>query len=82
MHGEGTDKETLLPTKGGCWMCHKGGCDHFVIEWDTFIHATCIPKFLMTAEGQCVIDHGHECVIDFGASRKFNTHPRKVKNGA
>jgi hypothetical protein len=48
-----------------CWVCNKGGAKHFCDEWDTHIHARCVPKFLQTDEGECVILHGHEVFLDF-----------------
>lgn len=48
-----------------CWMCGKLGAKHFCDEWDTPIHARCVAKFLLTEEGECVIEHGHTVEIDF-----------------
>ena len=53
------------PTKGGCWVCGYGGCHHFCHEWDTYIHARCVPKFLQTEEGLCLIEHKHTIFLDF-----------------
>lgn len=53
-----------------CWVCHKSGCLHFVEEWDTPIHARCVPEFLASDEGLCVIRHEHEVVLDFSLEAK------------
>lgn len=58
-----TDK--VSPTDGGCWMCHMGGCEHFCDEWDTYIHARCVARFLLTDEGHIVMEHGHTVILDF-----------------
>jgi hypothetical protein len=64
--GAGTLADRILCTAGGCWVCDRGGCKHFCDEWDTYIHARCVPAFLSTEEGQTVIDHGHVIHLDFG----------------
>lgn len=62
----GTIKEELSPTKGGCWVCQRGGAKHFCHEWDTYIHARCALAFLLNDdEGQCVIAHKHIVELDF-----------------
>lgn len=38
---------------------------HFCHEWDTFIHARCVPRFLATDQGQLVIEHEHTILLDF-----------------
>lgn len=60
-----TIDEFLSPGHGGCWVCSKGGAKHFCEEWDTFIHARCVPSFLQTEEGQIIISHRHHVLIDF-----------------
>jgi len=62
---KGKVTEQLSPTKGGCWVCSHGGAHHFCYEWDTYIHARCVPAFLMGPEGGCVIQHGHEVILNF-----------------
>lgn len=42
-----------------CFHCHKLGCDHFLIEWDSFLHKGCVRPFLETEEGIIVVRHGH-----------------------
>lgn len=42
-----------------CWACNKRGADHFVEEWDAFIHKDCIREFLKNEEGQVVVQHKH-----------------------
>ena len=49
---------------GICWRCRKPGADHFVEEWDAYIHETCIIPFLHTDEGEIVVDHKHHIQID------------------
>lgn len=51
-----------------CWVCQIGGCAHFVDEWDAYIHARCVIPFLASPEGQIVISHGHDVLIDFGVA--------------
>jgi hypothetical protein len=52
---------------GPCWVCSdKRPCDHFCDEWDTPLHALCIPAFLATEEGACVLAHKHTVIIDLG----------------
>jgi hypothetical protein len=46
-----------------CLHCNKLGADHMVEEWDGFLHRNCIPAYLLTDEGQIVMLHGHEVVI-------------------
>jgi hypothetical protein len=46
-----------------CWVCRKGGCDLFCMEWDAVIHSACVPKFLASDEGQIVLDHKHQVVV-------------------
>lgn len=44
-----------------CFHCGKKDPepDHTVIEWDADIHGDCIEPFLLTAEGELVLLHGH-----------------------
>lgn len=54
------------PVKGArCYQCGSGEPepDHFVEEWDAYMHADCVAPFLRTFEGQCVLVHGHEVVV-------------------
>jgi len=67
----GTIREHLDSTQGGCWVCSRGGAMHFCHEWDTFIHARCVPRFLATDEGQIVIDHKHTILLDFSIEEDF-----------
>ena len=62
----------IFPIKksGKCWVCDKSGAKHFCEEWDAFIHARCVPKFLQTEEGQIVIDHGHLVSLNFAIEKK------------
>lgn len=64
-HVLGTIQDELSPGRGGCWICDRGGCTHFVIEWDAYIHAKCVPAFLQSEEGKIVINHGHTIHVDF-----------------
>ena len=56
-----------------CWMCGKGGCEHFCDEWDTFIHARCALAFLATEEGQIIIKHEHQVLLDFSKETHATT---------
>lgn len=62
---KGTITEKLSPIQGGCWVCGMGGAHHFCDEWDTYIHARCVPIFLLGREGQCVIHHEHTIELNF-----------------
>jgi hypothetical protein len=75
--GGGTVRTKLSPNDGGCWMCHRGGCLHMVIEWDAYIHARCVADFLKTDEGACIIEHGHEVHLNFGLEKPL---PVKKEN--
>jgi hypothetical protein len=44
---------------------------HFCHEWDTFIHARCVPRFLASDEGQIVIEHKHTVLLDFSIEEDF-----------
>ena len=49
MNGEldtAVEREPLHPTQGGCWFCHKGGCDSFSWEFDTNLHLDCLKQAL------------------------------------
>lgn len=59
-----------------CWVCGKLDAKHFCDEWDTPIHARCVPSFLQTEEGQIVIGHGHEIWLDFSIEQ---TEEQKAK---
>lgn len=39
----------LEPNDGGCWICHKDGCDNFTIEWDSYFHWQCLKDYVDTA---------------------------------
>ena len=58
-----------------CWTCNGKGAKHFCDEWDCYIHARCAIKFLSTPEGECVINHGHEVVLNFSAEEDVQTSP-------
>lgn len=49
---------------GDCWVCQKPNAEYFCDEWDTFLHRLCIPKFLVSAEGQTVMNHGHAIYVE------------------
>ena len=63
----GNVTEELLLIDGGCWVCSKGGCFHFMEEWDTLIHARCAVKALAdpSSDTYLVVTHGHEVILDF-----------------
>lgn len=42
-----------------CWHCNRRGADHWLEEWDSFLHKACIRAFLVTDEGQVVVRHKH-----------------------
>ena len=67
----GTIRKHLDPTQGGCCVCSRGGAMHFCHEWDTFIHARCVPRFLASDEGQIVIEHKHTVLLDFSIEEDF-----------
>jgi hypothetical protein len=69
MSGGYPTRRVIGPCKGGCWVCGRGGRKHFCHEWDTYIHARCVPQFLLSEEGQCVIEHGHEVRLDFSLEK-------------
>lgn len=65
-------------TRFGCWKCNKPVhatkqapkdipkeqlCDCFCIEWDAALHSECVPAFLESEEGQCVLEHGHQVEV-------------------
>jgi hypothetical protein len=78
--GRGTIKEHLPPTEGGCWVCNRGGCHHFCLEWDTYIHARCVPTFLQTEEGQIVVLHQHRVVLDFELEEEYAKNKSSQQN--
>jgi hypothetical protein len=53
----------------GCWVCNKGGCRHFLIEWDAYIHARCAVKALAD-DVAIVINHKHEINLDFNLEKQ------------
>ena len=55
--------EISEPNRHTCWACNKGSPDHFMEEWDAFIHGTCVREFLKTEEGQIVVLHKHHIQI-------------------
>lgn len=40
------ERKPLHPTQGGCWFCHKDGCDSFSVEFDTGLHLNCLSHML------------------------------------
>jgi len=52
-----------------CCLCRKPGALHFVEEWDDFIHARCVPDYLHTDDGRCIIEHGHDVYLDFSLEK-------------
>src|SRR5437764_1165537 len=62
--GPGTVNDKLSPSAGGCWVCHRGGCKHMAVEWDTYIHAVCAATFLLTSEGSVILQHKHEVLLN------------------
>lgn len=52
--------------KGECLFCGQEDADHFVDEWDAFIHAECVIPWLSdknNPEAQIVLNHAHTIVI-------------------
>lgn len=49
---------------GECWVCRQPGAHHFCFEWDCFLHAHCIPEFLESDEGECILLHNHTVDVD------------------
>ena len=49
--------------EGRCFHCHELGPDHWVEEWDAFIHGKCVESFLDTDEGDIVISHQHIVLV-------------------
>jgi len=75
-----TIQHPLDATEGGCLYCGRGGCKHFVIEWDAFIHARCALKFLLeTDEGKCIIAHKHTVVLEFDLEEENAYEQNKSK---
>jgi hypothetical protein len=66
MRGPGTATEKRTDGQG-CWVCGCGGCHHFLIEWDSFIHARCALKALNdpNSDVPVVVEHQHAVVLDF-----------------
>jgi len=48
---------------GECIFCGQKDADHFVDEWDAFIHAGCVIPWLRTEEGRLVLEHLHTIII-------------------
>lgn len=48
-----------------CFFCQKNEPppNHFVDEWDAYIHEGCVEAFLKTVEGQIVLEHGHAVTV-------------------
>lgn len=46
-----------------CFHCNTKGCDHFVEEWDAFLHGSCVVKFLQGEEGELVVNHKHHIQV-------------------
>lgn len=68
--GPGKITDVLSPGVGGCWVCCHGGCRHFLIEWDTYIHARCAVKMMAADDDDrneviMVIFHKHTVTLDF-----------------
>lgn len=49
-----------------CFWCGQGGCAHFYIEFDAYVHARCFIANLIIAnsEARIAISHKHEIVLD------------------
>ncbi len=60
-----SENEAAQYKNNHCWHCQKNDPlpDHFVLEWDAFIHGKCVEAFLMTQEGLIVLSHGHEVIV-------------------
>ena len=58
-----------------CWVCKRRNCKHFCDEWDTTLHARCALDFLNDEEGQMVISHEHQVVLDFSLDEEV---PKEV----
>jgi hypothetical protein len=56
-----------------CWYCGKTEpkADHFVEEWDCYIHGVCVAPFLETDEGKIVLGHKHVVVVEIDGERKM-----------
>jgi hypothetical protein len=65
MGGGGYVNEVRQTIDGGCFICQRGGCRHWIDEWETFIHARCVPQFLQTQKGKVVMAHKHTVILDF-----------------
>jgi hypothetical protein len=76
--GPGTIADTLKNGQG-CWVCDKGGCCHFLIEWDAYIHARCAVKALADPESDVavIIGHRHEVFLDFSLEPDARALPTK-----
>lgn len=52
LHGYGSE----------CWYCGLRGADHFVEEWDAFIHTDCIEPFITDQDNEealIILRHFH-----------------------
>ena len=69
----------IYPIKGSWVERHSAGglrcyhCDKsfptpelWVEEWDAPIHKACVEEFLKTPEGQVIVDHEHEIILNEG----------------
>ena len=64
--------DVVTPRKDrDCFACGKGYAEHWLEEWDAYIHAGCVPKFLQTEEGAILIAHGHTILVDFDLTKGF-----------
>jgi len=60
------------PAHGKCWVCYSDDPEPmlFCEEWDTFLHAKCVLKFLNSKEGKIVLLHKHPVYIEFDVIRQ------------
>ncbi len=49
-----------------CWICQVKDTNLFCHEWDMPICIDCLPKFLESDEGRCMLNHGHGVIIKHG----------------
>ena len=62
-----------------CWQCDRTGPDHFCLEFDCFLHGSCVEKFLQTQEGEIVLKHGHEVRV---GDRVLHAKKEEASDGA
>jgi len=55
---------TVDDRTNACFHCEKPGCELWCEEWDAPIHKACVPEFLKTPEGQVILNHGHEVILE------------------